>query len=446
MGVAAGLALLACGHDAQSGLTAFGSDGASQPLATESGPASSSEPDLDSGSSEASGGGSQILLDVGAGTGGPGAGDCMESAADSFNTIWIANSPAGQVSKIDTASAVEVARYEVGPDPAHVDPSRTSVNLEGDVAVVNRRGTVVKIAQHLDACIDRDGDGVISTSSGPTDVLPFGDDECVLWEATLDYDYAVDGFKAGPRATAWEPGSGMCGTGLAYLWVGYLDAATKTAHFDRLSGEDGSLDAEVLVPDWIDLGDYGPYGGAVDRDGNFWAVGKVRAPLVKIDRTTLEYERFDHPGGNETFYGIAIGADNAPWISGRNGALFRVDPEDGAWETMAPPGPGGLRGLAIDRDGQAWIAANEPCALVQFDTLTRTLVDASIPLPGCIEPVGVSVDFAGKVWVPDYEADLAVRVDPVSHATEIVTGLRGPYTYSDMTGGGLHLVTFPPAG
>ena len=215
--------------------------------------------------------------------------------------------------------------------------------------------------------------------------------------------------------------------------------------FNRIDGDTGEIVAEVRVP-WVDLGDYGPYGGAIDLDGNFWAVGKVRAPLVKIDRGALTYELYEHPTMNETFYGIAIAADNAPWISGRNGELWRFDPITTEWEAMPNPGPAGLRGLALDRDGYAWVAGNDACALVQFDTVTRTVVDGAIPLPGCLDPVGVSVDFEGFVWVPDYEADLAYKVDPHTYDVVTVPGLRGPYTYSDMTGGGLRLVTFPPEG
>src|SRR5688572_1625164 len=55
-----------------------------------------------------------------------------------YSYIWIANSSEGTVSKIDTVSLVEVGRYRTHPDFG--DPSRTSVSLNGDVAVANRNG------------------------------------------------------------------------------------------------------------------------------------------------------------------------------------------------------------------------------------------------------------------------------------------------------------------
>ncbi|MCS6799014.1 MAG: putative metal-binding motif-containing protein, partial [Myxococcota bacterium] len=54
--------------------------------------------------------------------------------------IWIANSGEGTVSKVDTRTFVEVARYITGPAGRGNDPSRTSVNTEGDVYVGNRSG------------------------------------------------------------------------------------------------------------------------------------------------------------------------------------------------------------------------------------------------------------------------------------------------------------------
>ena len=61
--------------------------------------------------------------------------------------IWIANTAQGTVSKVDTDSYMELARYSTGPLGAGNDPSRTSVNGFGDVYVGNRQGgSVAKIA------------------------------------------------------------------------------------------------------------------------------------------------------------------------------------------------------------------------------------------------------------------------------------------------------------
>ena len=110
------------------------------------------------------------------------------------------------------------------------------------------------------------------------------------------------------------------------------------------------------------------------------------------------------------------------------------------------PGVGGKqRGIQVDREGRGWAAGNSPCRLVQYDVATRSVTQAEILLPECKEPVGVSIDVDGFVWVVDKGMDQAYKVDPVSHAVMLtVGGLDKPYTYSDMTGSGLNLVVHPP--
>src|SRR5690606_41952004 len=90
-----------------------------------------------------------------------------------FSYIWIANSVQGTVSKINTFTGVEEGRYRTGPDDP--DPSRTSVNQLGDVAVANRNGGIVKIAAATDRCVDANGDGATQTSSGHDDIPDWGD-------------------------------------------------------------------------------------------------------------------------------------------------------------------------------------------------------------------------------------------------------------------------------
>ena len=145
-------------------------------------------------------------LDVGTGNATESGGDCMGGGGavgeNTFSIIWIANTPEGTVSKIDTATGTELGRYYTGPTDGDDDPSRTSVNLEGDAAVSNRGGGIVKFASADARCIDRNANGMIETSTGAGNVLPFGDDECMLWHKPTP----VDGNNHhGPRPTAWRP-------------------------------------------------------------------------------------------------------------------------------------------------------------------------------------------------------------------------------------------------
>jgi hypothetical protein len=352
------------------------------------------------------------------------------------------------VSKIDTRTATEVGRYYTGPTDGDDDPSRTSVNLAGDAAVANRAGGLTKIAAIEARCFDRDGDGAIRTSTGPDDVLPFGEDECMRWHVSLPSPASPPGEERsqGPRPTAWDAGSGEggCSTDDARLWNGWWSYAEGTAYFRRFDGETGATLDEVVVPDYHPGQDwsYGPYGGAVDGEGHFWVTG-LYGPLLRIDAETLVVDIWPMPQGSSA-YGMGVDADGHVWTAGVDGgALTHFDPDAETFDVYAT-GNGSLRGLMIDRNGHLWAAGNAPCSLVQFDVTTRSLINGAVPLPGCDTPVGVSIDVDGFVWSPDQWANVAFKVDPSTYTITTVAGLVQPYTYSDMTGAGLDLVVNPP--
>lgn len=380
------------------------------------------------------------------GTEGPtGCGQGDVDGTFAFSIIWIANSPDGTVSKIDTTTATELARYRTGAGAP--DPSRTSVNLEGDVAVSNRQGSVTKIAAELENCIDADGDGTITTSQGPADVLAWGEDECVLWHHDADFDESIAGSLGGPRATAWAPGvldEETCETVGADLWFGFRNQPAESVTIRRLDGKTGALVAEVVVDEWPCNWDHGPYGGAIDANGDFWGLG-TSGSLFRIDGDDMTVERWDNDASH-VMYGIALAADGTPWIAGWSGNLWSFDLATTTWIDRggSNDGPTRLRGLAIDQEGSAWIAGNEPCGLMRYDTAGGMLLDGMIELPGCATPVGVSIDVDGMVWVVDKDADKAFKLDPSDNSVVTVEGLVDPYTYSDMTGAGLNLVVNPP--
>jgi hypothetical protein len=95
------------------------------------------------------------------------------ATADDFTYIWVANSPQGTISKLDTRTIIEEGRYRSRPD-TYGDPSRTSVNLSGDVAVANRSGGLTKIYARVGDCQDTNGTPGIQTSSGKDDILDWG--------------------------------------------------------------------------------------------------------------------------------------------------------------------------------------------------------------------------------------------------------------------------------
>lgn len=361
-----------------------------------------------------------------------------------FSNIWVANSPQGTVSRIDTRTGEEIGRYATGPTTA-TDPSRTTVNLVGDIAALNRGGTgsVIKIAAEEERCIDRNGDGLIQTSTGPDDVLAWDEDECVVWSKDL---------HAGARAAAWDSGNDPeqedC-VGEPSLWVSALDAG-NTVHIWRLAGETGEEEGTATIPAWDGSAEWGGlYGGAVDQARNFWAIGKTNAALFRVDFETMDVQRWDAPG-IDRLYGIAMDKEGNPYVTAEfNNQLLRFDVASESFETLATV-DGILRGLAVDGDGDAWIATNQTCGMARYHHNDGS-VDL-INLPECNVPVGVSIDIDGFVWVVDQWAGAppfgrAHKIDAGTYGVELtVMGLDTPYTYSDMTGAGLNLVSHPPQG
>ena len=394
-------------------------------------------------------------FDLGSGNGGdcPGSGGMMGDDVE-FSFIWIANSPVGSVSKIDTMTGIEVGRYATGP-ATQAEPSRTSVNLYGDVAVSNRgsqlggAGGVTKIAARVEDCVDHNANGTIETSSGPGNVLAWGQDECVLWNVEIPSDV----YQHGPRPTAWEGvvDDGGCAAANPRLWMGWYDAGANVGKFRRLDGATGATLDEVDVPAWNGL-DYGPYGGAVNKDGDLFAVGWQTGPLVRIDGSTLQVDRWAFPPPPEDMswsYGMSLDQYGNPWVASAGAAaIFDVASE--TW-SFVHTGNNSMRGVMVDKEDRAWFAVDQSgvlgCGLGIVDVATKQLLAPAIALAGCIQPVGVSIDIEGYVWVVDQGAGAAFKVDPDTYQVLLtVSGLVAPYTYSDMTGAGLDLVVNPPAG
>jgi len=382
-----------------------------------------------------------------------------------FSNIWIANSPQGTVSKIDTVTGVEIGRYRTGPDDTS-DPSRTSVNLIGDVAVLNRGNShVIKIVADPERC-----PGV--TSTGPDDVLPWGMDGCVAWEHEIFPGRTCRGADDcyGARAIAWDSGndpeSDDCEPVHPSLWVSATDWPAKRVHIQRLDGDTGEVLAEAFIDGWDGEQQWrGLYGGAVDKYRNFWAIKKSAiqggARLYRVDYETMEVRSWNAPQEAGNFYGIAMDKDGNPYITSEfNGGLYRFDAQAETFELLAQTGAATMYGIAVDGEGDAWMAfKGGPCGLGHF-SLATGMVDV-IDVPECNNPVGVSIDVHGFVWIVDTFGRLqapqgepqattngvAHKVDPATGVTVSSTqNLVQPYTYSDMTGGGLNLVSFPPVG
>jgi hypothetical protein len=327
-----------------------------------------------------------------------------------YSHIWIANSPEGTVSKIDTKTGQEVARYRTGPGTP--DPSRTTVGLDGDVVVANRGGaSAVRISADRSRCIDRNGNGTIETSTGPTDVLPWWEDECVLW-----YTPFAGGSLA--RGAAFDFEVDPDGLLSSSVWIGLFNGQKLV----RLDAETGAITAEVDTPGHCS------YGLAFDGDKNLWSYSRCGArDLIRLDPATLTYTPFPRAAAG-CDYGLAVDKDGRPWTAG-GGCVARLDPGTGVWSTTSIGSS--LRGLAHDGEGSVWIA-DTSYGVRRVDATTMAVLD-SIPLSGG-GFVGMAVDFDKQIWAVSLGGSAGHKIDPVTLASTPHSTGPNPYTYSDMTG------------
>jgi hypothetical protein len=341
--------------------------------------------------------------------------------------LWVANSTQGTVSKIDTRTREETGRFATGPDDVpdwHLDPSRTTVNLTGDVVVANRgmHGT----AARYDGCEcrDVDGDGVVETSTGKEDVRPWADDECFRWSTPIGI---------GARASGFEYRGELDGVISEWVWVG-----------DYQHNDIHELDAGTGEPTGRVIEDVTPYGLAIARDNVLWTLRRGFVPsIVRVDTTDpdLETESIALPAG-ESWYGITVDGEGRVWVGG---TVARYDPAKDLWETPAVTVTGA--GIAVDADDNALVGeiaswpSGGPWKIDADDLEAHTLGGGGDEHGG---GHGWAVDFDGVIWAIEFRGSHAFAFDPDTLALDGgYVGLDGAYTYSDMTGFQLANATSP---
>ncbi|MDI7269391.1 MAG: MopE-related protein, partial [Myxococcota bacterium] len=330
--------------------------------------------------------------------------------------LWASNSPEGTVSKLDLATGAEVARYRVGSDP-----SRTAVDSVGNAYVADRGGSgAAKMAGDRRYCVDRNGNTVIDTSTGPAP-LPFGADECVLWRVPLGSPGAL------PRAVAVDFGDAAHPEG--YPWVGV---------FHEMRGYKLHPDTGAVL-EAVDL-QVNTYGFAIDSNGWIWISGRGPGPYIQRFHTVTRAvePRIPFSGCGDHPYGITVDVRNRVWVASwfdGQACAARYDPATGAWFAVNTRGGWGARGIAADADGTIWLSihANWCCGAIASFHMDDGSGLVVRDIAGVI-PVGIGVDELGHVWTVNQTSRNVTRLTKATGALEQFPVGPDPYTYSDFTG------------
>lgn len=341
--------------------------------------------------------------------------------------IWVANSSEGTVSKLDTRTHVELGRYLTGDDGGngawYLNPSRTAVNRDGHVVVANR-GLTSATRILAGNCPDKNGNGVIDTSTGGGNVLPWGQDECIQWFTQFDQPFSA------ARGTVVEERGGLDGVFDEYAWVG----AYSVGIMYEIATADGSLTGRT-----VNVMPVYPYGAALAGNGKVWVCGG--ANLASYDTTTLAVEQLLLPAGHST-YGITIDRDGNVWTGG---SIQRYNPTTGVWDWPAQFDPAqGLftfaGGIAADVNGYVWAAMGLSGGGINRINI-ENIDEVTFVATGGTEH-GVAPDADGYIWGIDFTGTTASIVDPATLTTQRLTPpFNGAYTYSDMTGSQASLQT-----
>jgi RHS repeat-associated protein len=363
----------------------------------------------------------------------------------SYAHVWIPNSNS-TVSKIDVNTGRELSRIRTMPVDKPGDPSRTTVDLMGNLWIGNRQsGSLVKIGDLATGqCDDRNNDGIIQTSRdlngdgiiSDSEIMTFGQDECLLKEVVLipgkEGVFVPGTYTGGYVNDYWSPGlRSVVVDRNNKVWI----ATFGTMMLYRLDGYSGAVEAGFSTNSVEHHG----YTATIDRDGVMWSVDRPDRELVRFDITkpVPEMSLFRNIDG----YGVAAGDSDAVYLSGgAANTITRFNRKTLTVDWVAPS-PVSARGVGLVNDSTIWAVGSGSGTIWSFN-LNGQFKDSLriVRRTGNGEgsgPTGFSRDINGKAWVCDLGSDSVFRVNPASMTIEIrksLPGTYGHYCVSDFAG------------
>jgi streptogramin lyase len=354
----------------------------------------------------------------------------LNDVVTTFPFVWIALSGQGTIVKVDTETGAILGEYLSAPDGRGRDPSRTTVDLDGNVWAGNRGesanelGSAIHIGlQENNGCVDRNGNSVIDTSTGLDDVRSWlnpggvdddggvssAEDECII-------NYVrVNGRNT--RTVAVNADNDA--------WIGGYNFFDEFDH-DLVHP---TVDGNGTLLESINPG-CGGYGGLIDGNGVLWSADLSFGRLLRYDPAT---DTATCLLANQS-YGLGIDPAGNIWNSGWCASVIYKFSPAGALLATYPLPDGCHRGVVVSPfDSNVWVANSTD------NSVTRLANDGTqvAVIPAGNTPTGVAVDAAGKIWVTNLGSDNAMRIDPATNSVDLTVYLgagSAPYNYSDMTG------------
>ena len=272
----------------------------------------------------------------------------LDSQTKPFPFINVAASGRGTVVRTNTETGEIVGEYRTAPDGRGLNPSRTTVDLFGNVWTANRDesgsidgvlyGSTVKIGLIVggtrvdeaglpdadggylappfdyNTCVDRDVDGLIRTSKGLGDILDWTDLTDGLGGADGIVEDAVDEciliYQRLPNA---ENARHVSVDADNNVWVGGYPYAVRMFH--KLAGDTG------VILDTFDARNIGcgGYGGLIDGNGILWSVGGALLRYDPVARTGFCIQQYG--------YGLGIDTNGYIWMSLWDGGIVKIAPD-----------------------------------------------------------------------------------------------------------------------
>lgn len=376
----------------------------------------------------------------------------LSATGSTFPVLWVANAGEDTLTKFDTRNNKELARYRTWFGPAgqaghapHLGnafagaaPSRTAVDLDGNAYVLNRHfdgRSAVLIKVLSDGGIDRNGNGVIDTSSdanadgiiSASEMQPLADsngnsiidageikDERVAWAMRVP-----DGVGAPLRTGVL--GRSLCIAPNGNLWVGLYNDGTYY--------EVSSVDGRTLRGP-INVG-VTPYGCLIDSQGKLFSADLSNG-MGRLDTTT------GVSGGRlgliDTTYGIALDNTHVYFASQSSNTYLRVNKTTFAQDRPSQ-GPRYFSvGISVDGNGDIVTGVYNGGGVSKYRASDGAVICTNTGYANMSETRGVIADADRNIWQISVSGSLVAKYGPNCEKLGTFPVGNSPYTYSDAAG------------